>query len=155
MLKWVQLGAMAAVVAGLSVAQAQEREWSLDATDEDAFLVFGVTGTDDIGVSFWCKISTKTVTLFSPLPGSSTTPPAQLTLGVAGESFQLVPEPAGELALQSVEAKLVPQQAILDKLQSADTFSLEMAGHTSTFPLGGADIEGLLRLCNHDGEQAP
>lgn len=50
----------------LTLAHAQEREWLLDAADEDAFLVFGVPETDDVGVSLWCKIGSGKVKLFFP-----------------------------------------------------------------------------------------
>lgn len=37
-----------------SPAKAQEREWSLDASDQEAYLIFGVADSDDVGVSLWC-----------------------------------------------------------------------------------------------------
>ena len=42
-------------------AHAQEREWMLDASDEDAYLIFGVPETDDGGISLWCRIGKGTV----------------------------------------------------------------------------------------------
>ncbi len=60
-------------------AFAQEREWLLDAVEEDVFLVFGVPDTNDVGVSFWCKIGTGVVSVFAPLlPSMAATQNAQL-----------------------------------------------------------------------------
>ena len=36
-------------------AHAQERDWALDASDQEAYLIFGVSDTDDVGVSLWCR----------------------------------------------------------------------------------------------------
>jgi hypothetical protein len=153
MLKWLFIAVVG--FSAMSGARAQEREWTLDATDEDVFLVFGVTGTDDVGVSFWCKRETKSVSVFSPLPKTTKAPaPNQLTLGIGGSSFQLTTEPAGEIEPTSAEAKLVPQQPILDKLLGAEVFSLDVAGHKATIPLVGADLAGLLKLCNTEPSEA-
>ena len=50
-------------------ALAQERAWTLDAATEDAFLVFGVPQTEDVGFSLWCKIGSGKITMMTPEPG--------------------------------------------------------------------------------------
>ena len=55
-----------AMLAG--TAHAQEREWVLDTSDEDAYLIFGVPDSDDVGVSLWCPIGRGVVNLFVPRP---------------------------------------------------------------------------------------
>ena len=52
-------------------AAAQERQWTLDAGDQDAYLIFGVADSDDVGISLWCPIRQGTVTIFVPEPGGS------------------------------------------------------------------------------------
>ena len=49
-------------------AHAQEREWTLDASDQEAYLIFGVADTDDVGVSLWCPAKKGVVNLFVPRP---------------------------------------------------------------------------------------
>ena len=46
----------------------------LDTASEDAFLVFGVPESDDVGVSFWCRIGSNRIKIFFP-EGSSDLPP--------------------------------------------------------------------------------
>ena len=60
------LGLMAGAAAG--AAQAQEREWSLDVSEEEAYLIFGVPDTDDVGVSLWCPVGKGVVRLYLPVP---------------------------------------------------------------------------------------
>ena len=50
---------------------AQERQWSLDAGDQDAYLIFGVPDSDDVGVSLWCA---RVPSIFS-CQGSPRSPP--------------------------------------------------------------------------------
>ena len=45
---------LATLVLGSAPSLAQERIWTLDQTDAEVYLVFGVPETDDVGVSFWC-----------------------------------------------------------------------------------------------------
>jgi hypothetical protein len=150
---WRNTTAALFVLLGASQVIAQEREWSLDAANEDVFMMFGVPATEDVGVSFWCKRGTQRVSLFAPLPGSvKQVTPKQVTLGVNGKNYVLKTEPAAEVALQSVEAALSPQQDLLSTLGKADTFSLEISGHVSTYPLEGADFTNLVKLCSESSQ---
>src|SRR6185503_14762561 len=56
-----------------SLASAQEREWSFDTGEEDAYLVFGVPQTEDVGVSFWCTIGAAEIKVFLPEAAESLT----------------------------------------------------------------------------------
>ena len=49
-------------------AHAQEREWLLDAGSEEAYLIFGVPDTDDVGVSLWCPLKKGMVNLYLQRP---------------------------------------------------------------------------------------
>jgi hypothetical protein len=53
---------------------AQERQWTMDVTETDAFMVFGVPETDDVGVSFWCTLGTPKIKIFVPEGGSDLKP---------------------------------------------------------------------------------
>jgi len=57
---------LTALVLGSSLVLAQERVWNLDHTDQEAYLVFGVPETDDVGVSFWCTLQSGVVRLYVP-----------------------------------------------------------------------------------------
>jgi hypothetical protein len=139
MFRWLSV----AVLIGLaSPAVAQEREWSLGAAGEDVFMAFGVPETADIGVSFWCKIGGKDVSLFAPLPGLSNGL-QRVSLGVGQKIYELHPK----INDGSIEAALKPQGDVLAALKAADRFALTIGKHKTTFPLAGADFDGLLAMC--------
>jgi hypothetical protein len=148
-LKWV--AACCVLVLANSWALAQEREWLLDAAGEDVFLVFGVPGTADVGVSFWCKLGSRKASLFAPIPTAATKRiPNKVTLGIGKKTFVLRAQPLQQPQLQSIEAKLVPQDDIISRLRAEDSFSMTVGTHKATYPLNGADFDGLLKLCNQD-----
>lgn len=126
---------------------AQEREWLLDAADEDVFLVFGVPNTTDVGVSFWCKISTGSLSLFAPSQATLIAPNS-IALSIGTKTFDLPTAPSNDGDTKTVEAKLVPQDLILSELQAAERFSLTIGNHKSVYPLMDADFAGLLKLCS-------
>jgi hypothetical protein len=135
----------------ISTVAAQEREWVLDAAEEDVYLLFGVPNTTDVGVSLWCKISTGNISLFAPMP--TTTPAPEIaTLTIRNTNYELALTKIEGDMQYSIEAKLIPQDKILDALQSAEQFSLTLGKHTSVYPLATADFAGLLRLCKEKPE---
>ncbi len=60
------LSVFLAALALAGPVMAQERQWTLDASDQDAYLVFGVPDTDDVGISLWCPIRQGVVNLYLP-----------------------------------------------------------------------------------------
>ncbi len=130
---------------------AQEREWVLDAADEDAFLVFGVAQTDDVGMSFWCKIGSGKINLLAPEYNAGVNPSLTETLAltVAGKTFNVMGRRSfgAEPGSGSVEAELALNDPLFDAVKSADRFSLTASGHKSVYPTVGADFDGLLKLC--------
>ncbi len=132
---------------------AQEREWVLDAAEEDVYLLFGVPNTTDVGVSFWCKISTGKISLFAPAPANQSKL-RKVTLEVGKATFDLNATLSEESRQVSLEAKLLPQDKILAELQTAERFSLTVGKHKSIYPLSGADFSGLLKFCNIKPEGA-
>ncbi len=133
------------------VACAQEREWILDAAEDDAFLVFGVPETDDVGVSFWCKIGSGKIKIFFP-EGSPELKPdttANFKIVIDGKESSLSGQAtANEMTgATSIEVELPLDDPLVGTLQKADRFSAEIGGHTMVFPLLESDLGGLLRLC--------
>jgi hypothetical protein len=136
-----------------SAAAAQEREWSLGASGEDVFLAFGVPETADIGVSFWCKIGAQDVSVFAPLPPAdgSQTEIKKVELDADRKTFSLA---ANVIENSSVEGRLNPQDNVLAALKASDRFVLTVGAHKTTYPLEGADFDGLLAMCaNKDGAE--
>jgi hypothetical protein len=146
--------AIAALLASLAMpgaALAQEREWMLDAADEDAFLVFGVPETDDVGVSLWCKIGSGRVKIFFP-DGSPDLKPdtiADFTMTVAGKPHALKGTTTANAmtGATSVESEFPLDDAVITELGSADRFSVKIGTHESTYPLVDAGLENLIKLC--------
>jgi hypothetical protein len=127
-------------------ALAQERQWLLDTAGEDAFLAFGVPNTTDIGVSFWCKIGKTSVSLFTPVTSAEARP--KLVLSVGMKDYRLTTKVSNNDGARTIEAPLKPQKQILDILEASESFSVMLGKHKVTYPLGGADFEGLLKLCH-------
>ena len=88
-----------------ATAFAQEREWTFDTNDEDAFLTFGVPETDDVGVSFWCKMQSGEARVFLPEAGEGLTPGrnVKVTFSVAGAKFTFGTNNASALDLGRCE----------------------------------------------------
>ena len=143
--------AVTLLAAATGGARAQEREWSLDAADEDAFLVFGVPETDDVGVSLWCKIGSGKVKFFFP-EGSADLEPdtsAQFTLTINDKAHVLTGSTsANEMSgATSIETEMPVTDPLLAEITKASRFTAVIGTHTITFPLMDAGFENLLRLC--------
>jgi hypothetical protein len=145
MFKKYVIGGLACAILS-SNAIAQEREWVLDAANEDVYLLFGVPNTADVGVSFWCKISTGVVSVFAPLPGDMHMPKS-ITMALGSATYELPTTPSDEADPKTIEAKLVPQDKILSDLETAERFSFTLGQHKAVYPLAGADFPALLKIC--------
>jgi hypothetical protein len=133
-------------------AVAQEREWTFDMTDQDAFLVFGTPNTEDVGISLWCKLGSKAIKIFVAEPNSKLKhgTNVKLTIEAGGKSFTFNGE-SGEndqIAGLSVEAELKTSDPLLEALQTADFIAVTSVDHVSRFPLMDANIDTLLRQCD-------
>jgi hypothetical protein len=137
---------------------AQEREWQLDATDQDAFLVFGVPQSDDVGVSFWCKLGSKKLKVMAPVIKGRVKNNANIPVivQVGGKDFALT----GRTAIgakgneDSVEAETQTKGPLIEALQANDRFSVKVGGHQATYPLLDADLPALLKLCQEIPSEA-
>jgi hypothetical protein len=128
-------------------ATAQEREWQLDAQGEDAFLVFGVPNTTDMGISFWCKIGEKTMSLYAPLPHNLKSIGAKVALKIDSATFPLEPKFNTEKGATTVEALLKPQDEIFEALNETARIALLIANHKAVFPTEGANFRAFNSLC--------
>ena len=53
-----------AVIMSATAALAQEREWSWGTSETEAYLVFGVPKSEDVGISLWCTQDSGEVRVF-------------------------------------------------------------------------------------------
>lgn len=134
-------------------SHAQEREWSLDASDQDAYLIFGVPETDDVGVSLWCPIHKGTVNLFVPRPTEELRKhkqkkvPMTVSAGEEKATFAADADINLEAASSSVEVEIPADHPFLRALEGADRFSVKVEGDEIVFPFYGADLPSLMELC--------
>jgi hypothetical protein len=126
---------------------AQEREWQLDAQGEDAYLVFGVPNTADIGISLWCKIGEKTISVFAPIPNTVKSSDAKLALQIEDREYPLKPKINADQNNITLEAELLPRDEILSAFASAERIGLVIADHKSVFPTEGANFLEFNKLC--------
>jgi hypothetical protein len=151
-MKKILLFSIGLFLASGSVAQSQEREWSLDATDQEAFLVFGVPNTDDVGLSFWCKIGSKKMSAYMPANvaklhvGEKTT----MNITASNKTFRLPAKAAldGSKGKFTVEGQFNANDALLGTLQQADDVAITIKNFKANYPLTDADFSGLLSACN-------
>lgn len=133
-------------------ALAQERQWSLDATDREVFLVFGVPDTDDVGISFWCSLNTGKASLYLPLnaPILKSGQRADMKVSLDGKIFHLAGAAAkeGNEGRMTVEGSFRLKDKLMAALTNADSISVTVKNRTDTYPLTDADFEGFVNACN-------
>lgn len=132
-------------------AYAQEREWSFDTSAEEAFLFFGVPETDDVGISLWCKAGSEEIRIFLPDAGSLPSGrSAKLEITAGGKTFDYDAEPLRneEAGIMSAEVSTRPDDPLYAALRDADHFAVRINAEELAFPLAGADIDGLIRVCS-------
>jgi hypothetical protein len=130
---------------------AQERIWQTDITESEAYLVFGVPETDDVGVSFWCSLKQGTIKVFLPRAGVDLQPDteAEMVIAIAGRNYSFKGKTApNEMDSDtSIEGELAADAPVFDALLTADRFSVIVSKSTAVFPLADADLKGLLTVC--------
>jgi hypothetical protein len=152
-LKLFGLTLVAAITSVVSPAAAQEREWTIDQTDSDAFLLFGTPGTDDVGVSFWCKIGGKRVKLFvadaartKPATGKRST----MKLLANQQAFSL-PAQLGRQANHdhySAETDIALGGKVLQALSVSTQFEIEFPSQNTIFPFDSDNVAAFQRVCS-------
>lgn len=139
------------LVLGSPLSVAQERIWNLDRTDREAYLVFGVPETDDVGVSFWCTLGSGIVKIYMPEGDPSLKPAVSvdIKLEIASKSYPLKGKTSvnEEAATISFEAELKTSDPVFSALQEANHFAVKVGANKHAFPLGEADVSGLIEVC--------
>lgn len=138
----------------LPSAIAQEREWILNASDKEAFLVFGVADTDDVGLSLWCEIGTSKLSVFvnniaGKLKQSQST---NMIIDIDGKKFSIKAKASVDKLgnSKSIEGQIPSNDPLLKAAENGTSLKTTIQGHTNTYPLIDADIKGLLRTCAGD-----
>ncbi|MCB1377574.1 MAG: hypothetical protein KDK89_04255 [Alphaproteobacteria bacterium] len=143
--------ALSFIVACAATASAQERQWSLDAGGEDAYLVFGVPDSDDVGISLWCPVQSGEINIF--LPETSATLEAGKDVPVVIKAGEEMAELTGtteaneDAGAVSVEVHAAADLPVFSAMLQADRFRLIVAGDEQIFPLVDADFPDLLDIC--------
>ena len=141
-----------AVITTFSAALAQERQWSLDASEREAYLVFGVPDTDDVGLSFWCEIGSGKISIFEPLDHKllKKDKKIRIDLAIGDEKFNIVAKASTspESRSASLEAQVAVDGTVMQAASKAQIISVTALGRKSSYPMFDADVAGLLRLCS-------
>ncbi|MBG1231965.1 hypothetical protein [Aestuariivirga litoralis] len=131
---------------------AQEREWSLNTTDTQTFLVFGVPDTDDVGLSFWCEPGKPGMSAFLPEPNLKLKRGQKLPMKILtnGKTTTLPASADKDDAsgLFTVEGKFTQKSSLVQDLRKGDAVTVTVLTHSSTYPLTDADFDGFIESCN-------
>ncbi len=142
----------ALLMSAATAAFAQEREWIFDTNEEDAFLTFGVPETDDVGISFWCKIQSGETRVFLPEAGENLKPgkKVKLIFSVTGSTYSFDAETTlnEEAGTTSAQAIFPMDDKFFAAMKKADRFGVRVSKDESVFPLEGADIDSFSRACS-------
>lgn len=140
-----------ALALSFSGAIAQERQWSLVASDQEAYLVFGVPDTDDVGLSFWCKIGTGKISIFAPIDKSlvKRNKRTKVKLEIDDNVFpiKMKAEVIKTAKSASLEGPVSISGTVMAAASHGQDFAFTAYGHRSSYPLIDADVSGLLQTC--------
>jgi hypothetical protein len=138
-------------LASASALSAQERQWSFDQTDKDAYLVFGVPETDDVGLSFWCTQRSGRIKIFVPEGNLKLKPKEQVQVrfDVAAKTFRLkaTAEANKEASSASLETEVPIDHPIFSALANADRITVRVKKRQDVFPTQDLDLSALLQVC--------
>lgn len=143
--------AMLLFAAAVSAQDSQERQWTLDASDQDAYLIFGVPETDDLGISLWCPIGQGKVNIFVPETGEKMEAGKDVTITLkAGDEMSEVKAKTdinAEAGVSSAEGSIAADDPIFNAMTKTDRFRVSVGTEELIFPLFEADVAGLLKHC--------
>lgn len=132
-------------------ARAQERQWIFETGTDDAYLIFGVPETDDVGISFWCSAHSGEVRIFIPEADPVMKPDRDVSfvVSVGEETFKIDGKTAAnEMSdTTSIEAAVSATEPLFAALQKADRFKVVTGAVEHVYPLIEADVAGLIGLC--------
>jgi hypothetical protein len=140
-----------ALISSLDFANAQERQWTLNAALQDVSLEFGVGGTDDIGLSFYCEIGSGTVAIFLPFDRQLITKdgkvPVQLFVDDEKFSIHMLASKSEASRSGGLEGPVSVDGTVMTALNGAREFGLTALGKTKRFPMVDADVDGFIKAC--------
>jgi hypothetical protein len=140
-----------ALLASASSLAAQERQWSFDQTDKDAYLVFGVPETDDVGLSFWCTQRSGLIKIFVPEGNLKLKPkeqvPVRLDLAAKTFRFKATADAGKDRGAASLETEVPINHPIFGALAGADRITVRVRKRQDIFPIQDLDISALLEVC--------
>ncbi len=144
----------AAMLFSVVPAHAQERQWSLDASGSEAFLAFGVPDTDDVGLSFWCKIGSGKVSIFERFDraviGKDQSIPVKLKIDNEEFVIKMQASVGNGSNSGSLEGPVSVNGTVMKAVSHASEFSITAFGRSMSYPLLDANVDGLLRTCAED-----
>ena len=139
------------LIATTTACIAQEREWNFDQTDSDAYLVFGVPETDDVGISLWCTKLSGSISLFAPETDSKLKPDKSISavLEVNGKRLRYKGKTSEnkEAGTTSLEIALTPDDKLFTALVDADRITVTVGRSTKTYPLVDVNFDAFVQLC--------
>ena len=145
------LSHLLAMLVFAGAASAQERQWTLDASDQDAYLIFGVPDSDDLGISLWCPIRQGVVNIFLPEIGEKMVAGKEvtITLKAGDETAEIEGKTDDNLdaGVSSAEGQIEADHPVFEAMTKTDRFQVSVAKEEIILPLIEADVAGLLELC--------
>ncbi|MFO0991566.1 MAG: hypothetical protein U1E67_06505 [Hyphomicrobiales bacterium] len=140
-----------AVIMSATAALAQEREWSWGTSETEAYLVFGVPESEDVGISFWCTQGAGEVRVFVADANVKLGADIDTTIEFTANDKKFSVKArtmANELdATTSAEGALPAADPVLPALQGTDRFAVSVGGESQTFPSAGQDFANLIEAC--------
>ncbi len=140
-----------ALIMSATAALAQEREWSWGTSETEAYLVFGVPESEDVGISFWCTQGAGEVRVFVADANVKLAADIDTSIEFSANDKKFSVKArtmTNELdATTSAEGVIPAGDPVLPALQTTDRFAVSVAGESQTFPSAGEDFANLIEAC--------
>jgi len=142
-----------AAIMSVTAALAQEREWSWGVSETEAFLVFGVPESEDVGISFWCPQGNDEIRIFIADANVKLAPDidTKIEFDAGDKEFSIAARTMlNELdATTSAEGAVPATDPLFPALQAVDRFNITVSGESQTFPSAGQDFANLVEACKN------
>jgi hypothetical protein len=140
-----------ALIGTINFAAAQERQWTLNAALQDVSLEFGVGGTDDVGLSFYCEIGSGKVAIFMPfdrnLIAKDGAVPAHLKIDETDFDIHMQASKSASSRSGGLEGPVRVDGTVMGALNGSRELTIEALGKVSHFPMVDADVDTFLKTC--------
>jgi hypothetical protein len=135
-----------------TAALAQEREWNFGTNDTEAYLVFGVPESEDVGLSFWCPQAGGEVRIFVGDANEKLAPDidTKIEFIIGDKTYPVAAHTMpNELdGTTSAEGTISAKDPLFSALNGIDRFLISVAGEQQTFPTPGTDLADLIAACS-------